>query len=291
MRKNKQPVRIEKVPGTKIDGLWFGDKDTAKTIMVYFHGGGYAMPGLEQHAQMLSRWTGWCGGKLAIFAPAYTLTPHAVYPQALGEAVEATRYILEGVGKDKDVVIAGDSAGGQLVLAVLSHSSGHQHPDVSIVKPLDLKGKKFKAAITVAPWVSSDSQKFPSTHDLAYTDMIGPYVANYWSSLYKGGKQDDEYIVPEIAPPSWWSGLGGSLEGELLVTAGEHEVLRDPIKAWYAKMAQGWQGGNARLVVADGESHDEPLNPKKPEFLEAEVGGKEKSQEGAIYVTLKELTA
>jgi acetyl esterase/lipase len=285
VKKAKQPVQIEKIPGAKIDGVWFGDKNKASTIMIYIHGGGYAMPGLDMHAKMLMRWAGWCDGKLAIFAPAYTLTPHGVYPQALSEVIEATRFILEGVGKNKEVMIAGDSAGGQLVLSILSHVSGHQHPETTIVKPLDLKGKKFKSAICIAPWVSSDSNKFPSTHELAYTDMIAPNVAAYWSGLYKNGRKDDEYIVPEIAPASWWSGLGDATD-ELLATAGDHEVLRDPIKSWYRNVEQGWQGGNHRLVVGEGESHDEPLQPKK---LDGEVAGKEKTQEGAIYLRLKEL--
>ena len=285
MKKAKKPAQIEKIPGTKIEGVWFGDKDKATAIMVYAHGGGFAMPGLDMHAQMLDRWTGWCGGKLAIFAPAYTLTPHGVYPQALAEVVEATRFIAEGVGKDKDLLIGGDSAGGQLALAVLSHLGGHQHPETTVVKALDLKGKKFKLAVVIAPWVSSDSHKFPTTHELSYTDMIAPNVAEYWAGLYKNGRKDDEYVVPEIAPASWWSGLGNTTD-ELLVLAGDHEVLRDPIKSWYTKVEQGWQGGNSRLVIGEGESHDEPLQPKK---IENEVAGKEKTQEGAIYLRLKEV--
>jgi acetyl esterase/lipase len=287
MRKAKLPVRIEKIPGTTIDGVWFGNPETAKVIMVYFFGGGYAMPGLDVHAQMLQRWVNWYDGKLAIFAPSYTLTPHAVYPQAFGECVEATRYILEGVGKDKDVVIGGDSAGGQLVVAVLSHVSGHQHSNSALVKPLDLKGKKLKSAIVIAPWASSDSKKFPTAHELSYTDTVSPYIASYWSGLYKNGRDDDEFIVPEIAEPSWWSGLGNSLES-LLVLVGEHETLRDIIKSWFSKVEQGWQGGNARLVVGEAESHDEPLIPKQ---VMDEIAGKEKTQEGAIYLHFKDLTA
>ena len=282
MKKTKQPVQIEKIPDTKIEGVWFGDKNKADTIMVYLHGGGYAMPGLDMHAQMLDRWVKWCGGKMAIFAPAYSLTPHAPYPQALGESVEAMRMILEGTGKNKDVVLAGDSAGGQLVVALLSHVSGHPHPEANVVRPLDLQGKKFKGAIAIAPWVSSDSKKFPTIDELSYTDVIGPAVASYWSGLYKNGRADDNYIVPEIAPANWWSGLGGAVD-DLLAVGGGDEALRDPIKSWFEHVQQGWQGGKTRLVVADGESHDEPLQSKGDKVLKAEVLGQEKTQEGAIY--------
>ena len=74
------------------------------------------MPAMDLHAAFLGKMVEWNKGDLAIFMPAYTTTAEAHYPQALGEVVEATRLVLEGVGKDKDVIIGGDSAGGQLAV-------------------------------------------------------------------------------------------------------------------------------------------------------------------------------
>jgi acetyl esterase/lipase len=290
MKKFKKPVIIEDIPGTKIQGTWFGDKERASTILIWYHGGGFAMSGMDMHAVMLNRWDEWCDGKLAIFMPGYTTTPTGVYPQALAESVEATRYVLDGAGKNKEVIIGGDSAGGQLCIAVLSHVSGHPHPQSDKVKPLDLKGKKLKGAIALAPWVSSDANKFPSMRENEPTDMITCYVAGYWSELWKAGHPDDEYIVPEIAPPGWWSGVK-NVTDNVIILAGDDEVLRDPIVSWAKKFEEGSGVANVRLVVAPGESHDEPMQPKAEELMRKEVEGKEKTQEGAILLFLKKLTA
>ena len=56
------------------------------------------------------------GKDIAIFFLSYTLTPHAVYPTQLKQAVEALRYIIEEVGRSpSNVFIGGDSAGGNHV--------------------------------------------------------------------------------------------------------------------------------------------------------------------------------
>jgi len=289
-KKDKKPIDIEKIPDTNIEGVWFGDKNAATTIMIFFHGGGFAMPGMDMHAQLLARMADWGKGNLAIFAPAYTLTPYAVYPQALGECVEATRFILEGVGKSKGILLAGDSAGGQLVIALLSHVSGHQHPQGQVVKPLELQGRRFKGAAALSPWVSSDTKKFPSIHELSKTDMIGPNCATYWDDIYRAGKSADHYIVPEAAPTEWWAGLGESVD-DLLILAGGDEAILEPIESWSKKVQEGWPNGKVRLVVGAGESHDEPLTPIGAEKLNAQVPGKETAMEGALYHWVKDLTA
>lgn len=289
-KKIKQPVDIDRVPRTSIRGGWFGDKHKAKTILVYYHGGGHALPGLPVYLPMLTRMVGWCDGNLAIFSPGYTCTPNAQYPQAFGELVEALRFVLEGVGKDKEILLGGDSAGGQLVLAVLSHLSGHPHPDSSIVKPLTLDGRKIRGVFTLAPWVSSDVSKFPSFTEHAITDTISPKSLKYWEGLYKNGKPDDEYIVPEMAAADWWSGMS-QVTDNVLVTCGNDEALRDAIKSFFPKFQQGVGKERTRLLVADGESHDEPVVQRDVEFLRKEVYGQEKTQEGAILNWLKKYSA
>jgi acetyl esterase/lipase len=114
----KRKIDVEVIPGSGISGVWFGDKEKAKVLLVYYHGGGFAMPAMPQHPGFLDRLVEWGQGDLAVFLPAYTTTSQGVYPQALGEVVEATRFVLEGAGRDKDVLIAGDSAGGQLAVSL-----------------------------------------------------------------------------------------------------------------------------------------------------------------------------
>jgi acetyl esterase/lipase len=133
------------VPNADVEVVWFGNKQKAKTILLYIPGGGFVMPTVPGMVNMVDGWQHWVGDDLAICAPMYALSPGAAYPQALAETVEALRSVLDGIGKDKDVLLGGDSAGGQLALAILSHIGGHGHPRKS-VKQLDLGRRKLKGA-------------------------------------------------------------------------------------------------------------------------------------------------
>jgi acetyl esterase/lipase len=274
------------VPNTKIKGFWIGNQEKASTVMVYFHGGGFVIPGMPPHIDMLVRWVDWSDGRMAIFCPCYTLSPEAVYPQAIGECVEALRWITDKYA-DREVCIGGDSAGGNLVLAMLSHVSGHAHPNTEVVKELKLK-KPLKAAIAIAPWTSSDGEKFPEMVTNSYRDVINVWVAVYWLDTYKGGKgkPDDPFTMPETADAGWWSGCKDTV-GYVLATAGEMEVLRDPIISWAKKYEEAVGKDKFRCVVADNEIHDHPMNPYPEEVLKKDVDGT-KTQEGAIYKWIKE---
>lgn len=237
------------------------------------------MPGSADHLEMLLKFIGWSGGKLAVFCVAYTLAPDAVCPQQIGECVEGLRYVLSLPGRSpKTTLLGGDSAGGNLVLAMLSHVSGHSHPNTAVVKPLSIS-ENFFGAITIAPWVSSDTPRFESMRKYPKRDIVNSTCANYWIDSYKGagkGIKDDEYITPEIAPASWWTGTKAD---KVLAVCGEEEVLRDAIIAWADKYKTGAGEGSLTLVKGLREIHDAPLIPKTNAELD-KLG--DACQEGAI---------
>ena len=274
---------VADIPNTRTKGFWIGSKDSAKYVMLYFHGGGFVMPGLPQHLDMILRFVQWSNGKLAVFCNAYTLAPGGLYPLQIAESVEALRFVLSQPGRTPGTtLLGGDSAGGNLVLAILSHASGHPHPNSDVVKPLELT-EKLHGALAIAPWVSSDDTKLKSMTEFADRDIVDATCAQYWLETYKGqnkGTKDDEYIVPELAPASWWTGVKTA---SLLATAGEQETLRDGITSWGAKFKEGTggdAGGVLKLVVGKREIHDAPLVPKP----DAELNrlGDEACQEAAI---------
>lgn len=282
-KQQKLAPNIVDIPDTNNKGFWIGNPE-AKYAMVYYHGGGFVLPGMPPHVEMLGRFVQWSGGNLAIFCNAYTLAPEGLYPLQIGESVEALRYVLSLPGRTPETtLLGGDSAGGNLVLAVLSHISGHPHPNSKIVKPLQLtpQGQKLYGALMIAPWVSSDVKKFKSMTQFRHRDTVNGICANYWIETYKGGasEKDDEYIVPEIAPSSWWSGTEKTVSSTL-ITTGEHEALRDAILSFTTTFKEGTSGGaTLKVVVGKREVHDAPLNPKPGSELDR-LG--DASQEGAI---------
>ena len=285
-KKHHLTADVVDVPNTTMRGFWLGDKAKASTVMMYCHGGGYVIAGTEGHIEMLNRWIEWSDNKLAVFCPCYTLSPPAIYPQAVGECVETLRWVIDN-HSEQELCLGGDSAGGNMVLSLLSHVSGHGHPNKEVVKELTLK-KALKGAVLIAPWVSSDGDKFPGAKENGYRDLVTVPLAMYWLDTYKGGegKPDDEFTMPEIADSSWWNGCKETV-GHVLATAGEMETLRDPIIAWAKKYEEAVGKDRFKCVVADDEVHDHPLNPHPAEILEKDIDGT-KTQEGAIYRWIKE---
>lgn len=238
-------------------GHWIGNKD-AKNVLVYYHGmdivvvpnpglslililrsilmckyfvgGGFAISANPAYFQILKGIMdelNSAGKDVAIFVLTYTLTPHAVYPTQMKQAVEALRYIL-GTGRNpSNIVIGGDSAGGNLTLAVLSHIS---HPNDAI-EPLELSGP-LAGAFTIAPWVTF-SQDYPSIKANASKDIISEDLATRWGSSYLAGQEKDNYNQPLLAPAEWWKDIKAS---SLLVVAGSDEILLSCIEEFVEKL-------------------------------------------------------
>lgn len=266
------------IPNTNIKGFWIGSKESAQYQMVFYHGGGFVITGTEQHIKMVMNFVKWADGRLAVFCVCYTLAPEAVYPTQLGQAVEALRYALSLPGRSPtNTLIGGDSAGGNLVLAVTSHISGHEHPRTDIVRPLDVKSN-LKGALAIAPWTSSDKQKYESMQGIPERDIITNVASHYWLGLYKGAAEtpDDIYISMAHAEADWWR---ESKIDHMLCTAGGNEILLDSIVDFAEKYRTAMGADRIHLVIGEHETHDAPLDTM-PESKIERLG--ELCQEGGI---------
>jgi acetyl esterase/lipase len=91
------------------------------------------------------------GGKSLCFAfIQHGLAPANQYPSQLSQCVEVLQYTLQTLGKDPSkVILVGDSAGGTLVMSMISHLL-HPHPGVSPVK----LATPLRAAALFSPWIN-----------------------------------------------------------------------------------------------------------------------------------------
>lgn len=93
------------------------DGDLGRATLLYLHGGGFIACSARTHRPI----TGWFARHgFRIFAPDYRLAPEHPFPAALESAVAAWRALLDVPGvMPGRVVAAGDSAGGNLALALM----------------------------------------------------------------------------------------------------------------------------------------------------------------------------
>lgn len=188
-------------------------------------GGGFALAASAGHFDFLGNLLAALnanGHDISIFFLAYSLTPSASYPIQLREAVESLRYILNDTNRDpSNVMLGGDSAGGNLALAVLLHLT-HPHPEID---PLPIS-KPLRGVFAFAPWVSFRAD-WPSLEQNRYKDIIPKEALSTWSRDYLNGKEGDPWSEPSRAPTEWWK---GAMAEQVLVLAGGGEILLSAIE-------------------------------------------------------------
>ncbi len=110
-------VNITQVTNARFKGSWFTPKNAeAGTTVLYFHGGGYSFYP-KSYASFIALVT--LAAKSKTFALDYSLAPEQRFPAQLRQALDAYRWLLENGGTWHNIVVAGDSAGGNLALALL----------------------------------------------------------------------------------------------------------------------------------------------------------------------------
>lgn len=111
-----KPGRIEVLGG--IAGEWHEAQAGSKeTVVLYLHGGGYVLGSPTSHGGMAAMMANLAQAR--VFVLAYRLAPETPFPGALDDAKSAYKALLEKGEKPEKIVIAGDSAGGGLAVALM----------------------------------------------------------------------------------------------------------------------------------------------------------------------------
>jgi acetyl esterase/lipase len=173
-------------------------------VFVYLHGGGYFFGSPRSHRTIT--WRISQAGKMKVLAVDYRQPPDWAYPDPIRDAVGVYLWLLEKGYEANNIFIGGDSAGGNLTLALLQQ--------------LRKLGKPMPAgAVLISPWAdltaSGDSLDYNADAD----PMIPVRLLRFLARLYAGDNPaEDPLISPVFAdykgfPP-------------LLVQVGSTEVLR-----------------------------------------------------------------
>ena len=112
------PAKYERVFAGGVDGEWIIPADAPEDkAILYFHGGGFRIGSVASHRDLIARIALASGCR--VLAINYRLAPEHRFPAALDDALVAYGWMLDRGLKPDSVVFAGDSAGGNLVLAAM----------------------------------------------------------------------------------------------------------------------------------------------------------------------------
>lgn len=237
-----KPERVEKIENHIIrDGLaeipirvyWpkISDQEDGEQdlypIVVFFHGGGWVMGNLDQCNELCSKLSN--EAESIVISVDYRLAPEHKFPQPLHDCYAATKWAYENAkfleGDQDTIVVAGESAGGNLAAAVALMAK-------------EKKGPQIAAQLLIYPItdLSSDLSKYSK-------DQFGPSkeAMDWFGRHYL--KNDSEVRKPLVSP------IYGELSGlppAILVTA-ECDPLRNQDLEYGKKLEQS----GVKTVVLD----------------------------------------
>lgn len=202
-------------------------------IILQLHGGGY-VGGMGNDYRMLAGLYNEVGRRMSVLTVDYRVAPENPYPAALLDAYAAYEWLLGQGWCAKQIILAGDSAGGGLAMALC-----HYLKDNSIALPGGI--------IAMSPW--TDLTLSGESYDTNYErdPLFGRSRA---SVLYRRdyvGENDrtDAYISPLFGDFSEFP--------PMLLQVGSYEMLLSDSVSVAAKARA--QGVKVRLSIYDGMFH------------------------------------
>lgn len=261
-KKNTQPIVIEDLPEEGARLLWIGPK-RMDNVIFYCHGGGFVLPfgdsflAFWRHAQveLESR-----NIHVGIVVMSYNLIPPGKFPSQLREAKSGLEHLFKFGVQPENILLAGDSAGGNLILQILSHML---HPLASVehinFPPSEVHSRRFRGAFLSSPWVSpsGDIGMGPARND--NTDLIGAKTYRLWGAipLKDVPEADLAFMEPSKAPKTWFSGIEKLVE-HILITSGEAECIAESHVKFHEEHLKD-QHPDVKFVVQKDGVHDSVL--------------------------------
>ncbi|MBC8354645.1 MAG: alpha/beta hydrolase [Planctomycetes bacterium] len=172
----------------RVRSYWPSDADNLP-VVVYFHGGGWVLGNLDTHDTLCRRLAREAG--CVVVAVDYRLAPDAKFPAAFDDSYAATAYVSECADEfnidPSRIVVAGDSAGGNLAAAVA-------------IRAAELGSPGIQAQVLIYPVVEPN---FETESYLAHAEGFGlsrKTMMWFWEQ-YLGGESDaaNPYAVPSLA--------------------------------------------------------------------------------------------
>ncbi|KAJ7270928.1 Alpha/Beta hydrolase protein [Mycena rebaudengoi] len=180
----------------------------------------------------------------------YSLAPIASFPTPLKQAHLALEFRFKAGVKPQKLQFVGDSAGGNLLLQVLSQ---FLHPRDAVPK-IELSAP-IRGALIVSPWVSLTGES-KSHFEYDGIDFVGRDALKDWGSIVLSGIPETDRAFGEAAKaPEWWFDGVERLVDRVLITAGSAECLRDDIVV-FAEAFKKHHHNVESIVQKDGLHED-----------------------------------
>ncbi|KAK0207214.1 Alpha/Beta hydrolase protein [Armillaria fumosa] len=224
--------------------LWIGLKRLDK-VLFYVHGGGFLFgcsPSFIRFFRLLQLELGKRDVNIGTALVVYKLAPDAAFPSQAIAAKNALEHLfLTGV-QPHNLIIAGDSAGGNLVLQILQHIMDPQ-PIPPLVVP---SPSKFLGILLISPWVclgGAESFKVNERYDLISARTCHYLGSHILCDIPEHGRAFVDPVGFEGLPL-----MVDKLAHKVLVTSGEKECMH----LAHTLLAETYLKGDVHFAVTKG---------------------------------------
>lgn len=175
------------ISGIPAEWVSVNRKHMKKYIILYCHGGGYKTGSYKYARTLTSKLAS--GTSMDVLCFDYRLSPEHPYPAALEDALKVWDYLMHLGYGSRDIIVAGDSAGGNLMLALtlkLKEEDRMLPRGLICMSPwtdLTLSGKSHESRKEVDPiltktYLDSAIEAYALEEDL-YNPFISPLFGNF----------------------------------------------------------------------------------------------------------------
>lgn len=216
-----------------------------RKVILYVHGGGYVSGSCNDHRGFVSKFAKYTGVTNLLYE--YRLAPEHPFPAALEDSVAIYRWVLSSGVHPQDIVVAGESAGGGLTLALL----------------LALKEQNIAlpaAAVAISPWTDLTC----SGNSYRTKNKLSPAPLNSWTVFSQHYTVNHSPTHPLISP------LFGDLSGlpPIFINSAMNDELFDDGYQFFLKGREA--GIDISFRQGEGMVHCYPLlAPMFPEATQA----------------------
>lgn len=209
------------------------ENPNTEKVILQLHGGGY-MGAVRNAYYVFAGLYNEVSHGCSVLTPDYRVAPEHPYPAALEDALASYRWLLEKGFFGEQIILAGDSAGGGLAMALCMYLRDHGMPE-----PCGI--------IAMSPWtdVTASGESYQANFDK------DPLFGNTKDSLIY-----NNYYVGDADPmDAYISPLFGDFRGfpPMLIQVGSIEMLLSDSVDVAAKARQ--QGVKVRLSIYEGMFH------------------------------------
>ncbi|EAU87381.2 alpha/beta hydrolase fold protein [Coprinopsis cinerea okayama7 len=235
---------------------WIGPKRRDKVVL-YVPGGGFFAP-LTDSALSFWNYTrvqlkGNHGLDAGFVALHYSLLPGASFPTQLRQLAVAIDHLVATGTHARNIFLVGDSAGGNLILQLLSQLL---HP-MEQIGPISKLSEPCGGVYLMSPWVTFESISSSYTQTRS-DDFVNGKSLTEWSKLYTGAVADSQkaYIEFLKSSTSWFQGVS-TFAGRFLVSVGGEERFRDDVVEFVeSRLAKVCP--DVQLEIQEGGVHNDP---------------------------------